>query len=142
MTDSLTKVLCTTDGDGWQFRNDAAQILENGNSRDSLRVSVKKFYWLSKATDKLEGSMAVYLDSWTVAQQVLVREKFKVGPSLATVREFVNRNGLRGAITVIGTDTPRRNATTQPDVATASNEELPRHKPGQMCLVFESTQSH
>src|SRR4030081_2485784 len=58
-------------------------------TRETVLKVVKKLYWMSKATEKPEGSMAVYFDSWAVAQQVVAEKDFKVGPSLATAREYV-----------------------------------------------------
>lgn len=89
---NLTKeVLCTREGNGWDFKADAAQILGSGNSQGGERFGVKKLHWLSKPTAKLEGSLVVYVDSWTAAQQILSKKEFKVGPSLAGARTFVQQ---------------------------------------------------
>lgn len=85
------EVLCTREGNGWDFKADAAQILGGGNSQEGERFGVKKLHWLSKPTAKLEGSLVVYVDSWTAAQQILSKKEFTVGPSLAGARAFVQQ---------------------------------------------------
>ncbi|RFU26787.1 hypothetical protein B7463_g9555, partial [Scytalidium lignicola] len=63
----LREVLCMNEGDGWQFRSDAAQIIESGNSKEGINVKVKMMHWISKPTEKMQGSIVAYLDSWAAA---------------------------------------------------------------------------
>ena len=63
--------ICKKTGNGWQFKQGLENLISKSNTRADLPVlpvKVMKVYWLSKPSNKESGSMAVYLDSWEVAQ--------------------------------------------------------------------------
>jgi hypothetical protein len=57
------EAICKTEGNGWQFREDTLQIINESNSREGMKVQAMKLHQLSKTSDKPSGSLAVYLDS-------------------------------------------------------------------------------
>jgi regulator of replication initiation timing len=83
--------ICKKTGNGWQFKDDTGKLLEESNSRPNLSVKVMKMYWLSKPTDKPTGSMAIYLDSWSVAQQLVAEGVFLIGANAAYPAPFIKR---------------------------------------------------
>lgn len=83
--------ICKKTGNGWQFKDGTAKLLEESNSRPNLSVKVMKMYWLSKPTDKPTGSMAIYLDSWSVAQQLVAEGVFLIGANAAYPAPFIKR---------------------------------------------------
>lgn len=85
------EAICKTEGNGWQFREDALQIINESNSREGMKVQAMKLHWLSKTSDKPSGSLAVYLDSWAVAQQMVAEGIFIIGPNAATPTRFIQQ---------------------------------------------------
>ena len=64
-------------------------MINKSNSRPDLPVKVMKVYWLSSPSTKLSGSMAVYLDSWEVVQQVLKEGVFLFGANATYPAPFI-----------------------------------------------------
>ena len=66
-----------------------ASLTNKSNTRADLPVKVMKAYWLSKPSNKESVSMAVYLDSWEVAQQVVREGIFIIGANAAYPAPFI-----------------------------------------------------
>src|SRR4030088_2716190 len=75
-------------GNGWQFKQGLENLISKSNTRPDLPVKVMKAYWLSKPSSKESGSMAVYLDLWEVAQQVVREGIFVIGANAAYPAPF------------------------------------------------------
>src|ERR1700716_556453 len=81
--------ICKKTGNGWQFKQGLEDLISKSNTRPNFSVKVMKAYWLSKPSNKESGSMAVYLDSWEVAQQVVREGIFVIGANAAYPAPFI-----------------------------------------------------
>ena len=81
--------ICKKTGNGWQFKQGLEDLISKSNTRPNFSVKVMKAYWLSKPSNKESGSMAVYLDSWEVAQQVVREGIFIIGANAAYPAPFI-----------------------------------------------------
>ena len=85
------EILYTKEGNGWQFKEDVAETLKKGNSKVDFKVKVMKMHWLSKPSSKLVGSIVIYLDSFLVAQQLLIAKDLKVGLAIAYTTAYIRQ---------------------------------------------------
>jgi hypothetical protein len=85
------EILCTKEGNGWQFKEDASKMLENSNLTTDVKVKIMKMHWLSKPSSKPVGSIVIYLDSFSVAQQLLATKELKIGPAMAYTNAYIQQ---------------------------------------------------
>jgi hypothetical protein len=87
------EVICTAKGEGysWEFRDDVLDIINKSNSREGFKVKALKIHWLSKQSENASGSIAVYLDSWATAQQLLAERTFLLGDNAASTTPFIRQ---------------------------------------------------
>jgi hypothetical protein len=85
------EAICKEGGNGWEFREDALQVIDDSNSRSGMKVKAMKLHWLSKPSDNPSGSLVVYLDSWSVAQQMVAEGIFIIGANAATPARFIQQ---------------------------------------------------
>jgi Tfp pilus assembly protein PilE len=83
--------ICKKTGNGWQFKQGLESLINKSNTRPDLLVKVMKVHWLSKPSEKAAGSMAVYLDSREVAQQVIREGTFLIGANATYPAPFVSQ---------------------------------------------------
>jgi hypothetical protein len=83
--------ICKKTGNGWQFKQGLESLINKSNVRPDLPMKVMKVHWLSKPSEKAAGSMAVYLDSWEVAQQVIREGIFLIGANATYPAPFVSQ---------------------------------------------------
>jgi hypothetical protein len=81
--------ICKKTGNGWQFKQGLESLINKSNVRPDLPVKVMKVHWLSRPSEKAAGSMAIYLDSREVAQQVIREGIFLIGANATYPAPFV-----------------------------------------------------
>jgi hypothetical protein len=59
----MRETLCKKEGTGWDFKEEALEIINESNSREGFQVKAMKVHWLSQVSDKATGSLAVYFES-------------------------------------------------------------------------------
>jgi hypothetical protein len=82
--------ICKKTGNGWQFKQGLESLINKSNTRPDLLVKVMKAYWLSRPSEKAAGSMAIYLDSREVAQQVIREGIFLIGANATYPAPFLS----------------------------------------------------
>ena len=85
------EVICKKEGNGWEFKDDVKEIINSENSRPDFRVQVEKIHWLSPASDKKQGSLVMYLDSWPVVQQMLAEGSVRFGATIGNPVPYIRR---------------------------------------------------
>jgi hypothetical protein len=83
--------ICKKTGNGWQFKQGLESLINKSNIRPDLPVRVMKAHWLSRPSEKAAGSMAIYLDSQEVAQQVIREGIFLIGANATYPAPFVTQ---------------------------------------------------
>jgi hypothetical protein len=83
--------ICKKTGNGWQFKQGLESLINKSNMRPDLPVKVMKVHWLSRPSEKAAGSMAIYLDSREVAQQVIREGIFLIGANATYPAPFVSQ---------------------------------------------------
>jgi hypothetical protein len=83
--------ICKKTGNGWQFKQGLESLINKSNARSDLPVKAMKVHWLSRPSEKAAGSMAVYLDSREVAQQVVREGIFLIGANATYPAPFVSQ---------------------------------------------------
>jgi hypothetical protein len=83
--------ICKKTGNGWQFKQGLESLINKSNTRPDLPVKVMKAYWLSRPSEKAAGSMAIYLDSREVAQQVIREGIFLIGANATYPAPFLSQ---------------------------------------------------
>lgn len=84
----MREELCKKEGTGWEFKDDALEIISKSNSREGFQVKAMKVHWLSRVSDKATGSIAVYFDSWTTTEQLLAEGIVLFGPTAGCPHRF------------------------------------------------------
>jgi hypothetical protein len=64
----MREELCKKEGTGWEFKDDALEIISKSNLREGFQVKAMKVYWLSRVLDKAIGLIVVYFNLWATTE--------------------------------------------------------------------------
>jgi hypothetical protein len=86
--------ICKKTGNGWQFKQGLESLINKLNTWPDFLVRVMKVHWLNRPSEKVVGSMAIYLDSQEVVQQVIMEGSFLIRANATYPAPFVSQEYL------------------------------------------------
>ncbi|KFZ24867.1 hypothetical protein V502_00654 [Pseudogymnoascus sp. VKM F-4520 (FW-2644)] len=85
------EAVCLESGNGWEFKEDILQIVNESNLYKGEEVKAMKIYWLSKISEKTVGSITVYFETAEMRDMLLERGVVIFGANAATPKPFVKQ---------------------------------------------------
>ncbi|KFZ18661.1 hypothetical protein V501_01078 [Pseudogymnoascus sp. VKM F-4519 (FW-2642)] len=82
------EAMCSESGNGWEFKEDILQIVNESNSYEGEEVKAMKIHWLSKISEKTVGSIAVYFETAEMRDMLLERGVVIFGDPAATLLQL------------------------------------------------------
>lgn len=83
--------MCSESGNGWEFREDVLQVINESNSHEGEEVRAMKVHWLSRVSEKTVGSITIYLETAEMRDRLLGRGVVILGANAATPKPFIKQ---------------------------------------------------